>query len=118
MNEREREQPAIPADPREAAKDFIRRQVRAGATMETLRHRHPSRWDERYSATVGGTIWNTRDGTNVYLPLEINQVGVWKLGGEECWGVFPLDEIYSEVWHEEHPDEEAPGEVMEQGRLF
>ena len=72
---KEREQPPIPADPRAAATDFIRRQVRAGATLEDLLHRHPSSWDERYSATVGGTIWNRNDGKNEYLPLNIDQVG-------------------------------------------
>lgn len=115
---KEREQPPTPADPRAAAKDFIRQQVRAGATLASLLQRHPSRWDERYSATVGGTIFNHREGRLHFQALGIDQVGVWKLGGEQCWGVFALHEIYEEIWREEHPDEDAPGELMQQGKLL
>ncbi len=71
---KERKQRPTPADPRGAAKDFIRQPVRAGATLEDLLHRQPSSWDDRDSATVGGTIWNRREGQNEYLPLAIDKV--------------------------------------------
>src|SRR5687768_9827424 len=98
MSERERDPSPepIPATPREAATDFIRRAIQAGATFQALLDTHPSSWREmqRYSATVGGTIFNALGTPEArWLPLEIDQVGVFRLGGSECWGVFPLREI-------------------------
>src|SRR5688572_4505565 len=93
MAEREGEPTPIPATPREAACEFIRDEIRAGATLEFLLEQHPSSWrqQDRYSATVGGTIFNALGTPEArWLPLDIDQVGVFRLGGRECWGVFPL----------------------------
>ncbi|MGH2530918.1 MAG: hypothetical protein ACRDJW_01310 [Thermomicrobiales bacterium] len=113
-----KESQSEPMTPREAAKDLIRKQMQAGATLETLLNTHPSAWDERYSATVGGTIWRGAGATREYRALEVDQVGVRQIDGQECWGIFPLREIYAEVWEEEHPDELPPGELLQQKQLL
>jgi hypothetical protein len=111
------------ATPRDAAKDLIRRQIQRGANLEMILNAHPSsaglaRDPKSYKATVGGTIWRGQYPTKEYVPLEIDQVGVWKLNGEPCFEIFPLHEIYAGVWQEEHPDDDTPGELMEQPKLL
>jgi hypothetical protein len=110
----------LPPTPRDAAVDFIRAEIHAGATYHSILTNHPSSWRQRdrYSATVGGTIFNALGSAAAHwLPLDIDQVGVYRLGGEECWGVFPLREIYREAWQAENPARPLD-ELMEQGTLF
>ena len=114
------ESPAEPLTPREAAKGLVRLELRRGSTLARMLQEHPASWwqTDRYRATVGGTIFNglgTPDAR--FWPLEVDQIGVHRIGQQECWAVFPLREIYAEVWREEH-DDEQPAELFEQGRLF
>jgi hypothetical protein len=109
-----------PATPREAAKDLIRLELRRGNKLANILEEHPSTWWQttHYSATVGGTIFRQLGTPEAeFLPLEIDQIGVRKLAGMECWAVFPLREIYAEVWQEEHAGADLP-ELMEQGQLL
>jgi hypothetical protein len=109
-----------PSTPREAAKDLIRLELRRGSNLSRMLEEHPSSWRQHahYSATVGGTIFRYLGTPDTeYLPLAIDQVGVYRLAGQECWAVFSLQELYEEVWREEH-DGLEPDELLEQGRLF
>jgi hypothetical protein len=107
-----------PKTPREPAKDFIASLQTCRFKYAALREMHPSTLNERYSATIGDTIFNgVGTPAQRFQPLEVDQVGIWRLNGNECWGVFALREIYDEVWREGHQGKE-PDEFMEQGRLF
>jgi hypothetical protein len=114
------EDAAPPPTPREAAKDLIRLELRRGSNLARMLAEHPSSWWQtpHYSATVGGTMFRHLGTPDTeYLPLDVDQVGVWRLAGEECWEVFSLHELYEEVWREDHRGQE-PDELLEQGRLF
>jgi hypothetical protein len=115
-----REQGTPPSTPREAAKDLIRLELRQGSNLARMLEEHPSSWwqTEHYSATVGGTMFRHLGSPDTeYLPLEVDQIGVWKLAGQECWEIFSLHELYAEVWREDHGGQD-PDELLEQGQLF
>ena len=78
---------------------------------------HPSSWTERYSATVGGTIVNHTGHGLRFRPLAIDEVGVRKVAGRECWESWPLADVYAEAWAERHP-EAGDGSPMRTGSLF
>jgi len=78
---------------------------------------HPSSRTERYSATVGGTIFNHTEHGLRFRPLAVDEVGVWKVAGRECWEAWPLADVYAEAWAERHP-EAGDGSEMRTGSLF
>ena len=50
-------------------------------------------------------------------PLAVDEVGVWKVAGRECWEAWPLADVYTEAWAERHP-EAGDGSAMRTGSLF
>jgi len=106
-----------PQTPRDAARHFIRSLQRQKLDLAAMVETHPSVYHERYSATIGGTIFNgVGTPSQRFLPLAVDQIGVWKVKGEEVWGIYSLEEIYDEVWREQHGRE--PDELIHQGELF
>ena len=103
--------------PWEAVTDFVADLIDQGHTYQTMRSLHPSSWTARYSATIGGTIFNHTEQGLRFLPLAPDQVGVWKVEDRECWEVFPLIDVYRAVWQEQHPDAD-PGPLMRTKPLF
>src|SRR5829696_7083478 len=64
--------------------------IAEGHTFRAMVNTHPSSWTERYSATVGGTIVNHTGHGLQFRPLAVDEVGVWKVAGRECWEAWPL----------------------------
>jgi hypothetical protein len=103
--------------PREAAEDFLGGLIERGHTYQSLLESHSAVSHERYSATIGGTIFNGSGSEARYQPLDIDQVGVWRLYGEECWAIFPLIEVYGVVYARKRPDRDD-GSAMGMKALF
>lgn len=86
---------------RECAKDLIKYYVLRGETIDDLANGKLGSYNSRYSACIGGRIWNDFQGENEKsIDLTRYQIGVEEVEGRQVLEVFSLNEIYHEILDE------------------
>jgi len=99
--------------PRDIAKDFIRRYVERGDSVESLATGEMGRAGADYWAQIGGSVYHPTDRERP-LKLRRQELAITRVAREPCLHRFSLAELHAEIRAEQEGGSTRPT----QPRLF